>query len=604
MKINDYNNINYMNHQMNKINLFNNGNNNMNNMNLNNINNFNSMNNMYMNMNQMNNMNFNNINNINNFNNMNNFNNNMNINNMNNFNNENVINFNGLNNSALNNDIYMNSKNNIYSNNSINTNNNNINNKKINNPFFQSFNFFKTLNFFEKIQNCICKVCLYNRINPVMNCNYNNNLLGYCFRISKENKKYKVLLTQVESTIDKYDSITYDFFNKNNAEPFMMDRNLDVNDRQIVSYKINNIIICEIKPYEIQNYHCFDLNFDNKGENSNSEKIEENGNLLILISINRQNYSTIFSFGILEEINEKEIKIKFNYDKGFLGSPIINISNRKIIGILTSSEKGIPIETYLKEYILNYNSSLNKVNYNKTILNQINIKVEIKKDDRNYRVKFINHLENLNKNEIHIYLENHELNFQDYFIPGSVEREGIYNITLVFKEKVKNCFEMFRNCDNIIEIDLSCFDTKNVTDMSYMFSECQNLKYLDLSNFDTKNVTNMSFMFYQCGIKELDLSNFNNENVTNMSQMFAQSSLKKLNVSSFNTKNVKDMSHMFSYNGLKHLDLSSFIFDKNCDLINIIGGTPLKTITIRKNKDVENYLNIFLRYINGTIITI
>ena len=31
-----------------------------------------------------------------------------------------------------------------------------------------------------------------------------------------------------------------------------------------------------------------------------------------------------------------------------------------------------------------------------------------------------------------------------------------------------------------------------------MFYECNNLNYLDLSSFDTKNVTNMSDMFYWC----------------------------------------------------------------------------------------------------------
>ena len=31
--------------------------------------------------------------------------------------------------------------------------------------------------------------------------------------------------------------------------------------------------------------------------------------------------------------------------------------------------------------------------------------------------------------------------------------------------------------------------------MSRMFKECKELEYLDLSNFNTENVTDMSFMF-------------------------------------------------------------------------------------------------------------
>ena len=42
-----------------------------------------------------------------------------------------------------------------------------------------------------------------------------------------------------------------------------------------------------------------------------------------------------------------------------------------------------------------------------------------------------------------------------------------------------------------------------------MFQQCNELQYLDLSNFNTVNVTNMSFMFNNCNkLKLLNLSNF------------------------------------------------------------------------------------------------
>ena len=56
---------------------------------------------------------------------------------------------------------------------------------------------------------------------------------------------------------------------------------------------------------------------------------------------------------------------------------------------------------------------------------------------------------------------------------------------------------MFPHC-SLTSLDLSNFDTSNVTDMSSMFYGCLNLKSLDLSSFDTSNVTNMSYMFYIC----------------------------------------------------------------------------------------------------------
>ena len=42
--------------------------------------------------------------------------------------------------------------------------------------------------------------------------------------------------------------------------------------------------------------------------------------------------------------------------------------------------------------------------------------------------------------------------------------------------------------------------------MSGMFYECSSLKELNLSNFNTNNVTNMSHMFYGCSsLKEINI---------------------------------------------------------------------------------------------------
>ena len=56
---------------------------------------------------------------------------------------------------------------------------------------------------------------------------------------------------------------------------------------------------------------------------------------------------------------------------------------------------------------------------------------------------------------------------------------------------------MFSGC-LLEELNLSNFDTNNVTDISGMFSKCFELKKIDLSNFNTNNVENMSFLFKNC----------------------------------------------------------------------------------------------------------
>ncbi|MCG5125700.1 DUF285 domain-containing protein, partial [Candidatus Saccharibacteria bacterium] len=68
---------------------------------------------------------------------------------------------------------------------------------------------------------------------------------------------------------------------------------------------------------------------------------------------------------------------------------------------------------------------------------------------------------------------------------------------------------MFYFLPDLISLDLSSFDTSQVTDMRYMFSELSRLADLNLSNFDTSKVTNMEGMFSEVSkLTNLDLSSF------------------------------------------------------------------------------------------------
>ena len=109
---------------------------------------------------------------------------------------------------------------------------------------------------------------------------------------------------------------------------------------------------------------------------------------------------------------------------------------------------------------------------------------------------------------------------------------------------------MFSWCSSLKNIDLSSFNTNNVTDMTKMFNACLSLKKLNLSNFNTYNVTNMKLMFkFCCSLKEIKFSsNFKTDNVTNMKYMFSHcSSLQDLRISHFNFNNVINMRCIFQY---------------------------------------------------------
>jgi surface protein len=84
---------------------------------------------------------------------------------------------------------------------------------------------------------------------------------------------------------------------------------------------------------------------------------------------------------------------------------------------------------------------------------------------------------------------------------------------------------MFNRCESLTSLDLSLFNTSNVTDMQRMFTLCRNLVELDLSSFDTSNVTNMKYMFADCiNLTSLDLSSFDMSNVEILDDMLERTS--------------------------------------------------------------------------------
>ena len=101
--------------------------------------------------------------------------------------------------------------------------------------------------------------------------------------------------------------------------------------------------------------------------------------------------------------------------------------------------------------------------------------------------------------------------------------------------------------DKLMTLDLSEFDTSQVTSMYEAFYQCDKLEEIILTNVNTSNVTSMNYMFFNCsGLTSLDVSNFNTSNVTNMDSMFSNcKGLTSLDVSNFDTSNVTDMGYMF-----------------------------------------------------------
>ena len=128
-------------------------------------------------------------------------------------------------------------------------------------------------------------------------------------------------------------------------------------------------------------------------------------------------------------------------------------------------------------------------------------------------------------------------------------------------------------------LDLSNFDTSNVTNMSGMFCGSQ-ATTIDVSNFDTSKVTNMNSMFVGSQATTLDLSNFDTSNVTIMSSMFFGSNSVSINLSGFNTSKVTDMSSMFDMSKAATLDLSNFNTSKVTDMSSMFSESEATTLNL------------------------
>ena len=125
--------------------------------------------------------------------------------------------------------------------------------------------------------------------------------------------------------------------------------------------------------------------------------------------------------------------------------------------------------------------------------------------------------------------------------------------------QIMTMISTFENCRNLTSLDLSIFNTKEVTNMAFMFSGCISLENLKF-NFTTEKVRNMESIFENCPkIKKLDLSKWNTTSTSDMSNMFnGCSSLEDLKIK-FDTSKVTEMQKMFAnWTLLTSLDITSF----------------------------------------------
>ena len=165
------------------------------------------------------------------------------------------------------------------------------------------------------------------------------------------------------------------------------------------------------------------------------------------------------------------------------------------------------------------------------------------------------------------------------------------NLSNFDTSRVTEMYGMFRDMSNLTTLNLSNFNTSRVTDMGGMFSGMRNLIALNLSNFDTSNVWDMGGMFENMSnLTTLDLSSFDTSQVTRMPEMFrGMSNLTTLNLSNFDTSKVTRMDDMFrGMSNLTSLNLSNFNTSRVTDMGGMFSGMRNLIALNLSNFDTSN----------------
>ena len=146
---------------------------------------------------------------------------------------------------------------------------------------------------------------------------------------------------------------------------------------------------------------------------------------------------------------------------------------------------------------------------------------------------------------------------------------------------------------SLTSIDLSNFNTSNVTNFESMFGSSSKLTSLDVSSFDTTKSTTFRSMFSDLGnITDLDLSNFEGVNVTDTSYMFNYcGKLTRIDLSKFTFENVTNITSMF-YNcdKLMYLDIRSADFSKVTTMQTVFYDVPSTCEIIVKDQSAKDFI--------------
>ena len=248
-----------------------------------------------------------------------------------------------------------------------------------------------------------------------------------------------------------------------------------------------------ISVFEITEDQVYNINFLELDEYmyEDDSELYYSKETVYIIQPNRENYISV-SYGKIKDIKKSQFIYSCNLNLNLHGLPIFNSSNNKLIGIHNNKYNFYLKGIYFK-YIINEIFS---------VRNEINIIIDVKEEDKNNKIYFLDNyvdkadenifelkeekeddlnmndiiddIKKLNKYNTELFINNKRVEYKKYF---ETKQAGEYNIKIKFKTNLTNCSKMFAGCKNIKNINFVSFNTKYITNMNYMLYQCENLEY-------------------------------------------------------------------------------------------------------------------------------
>ena len=193
----------------------------------------------------------------------------------------------------------------------------------------------------------------------------------------------------------------------------------------------------------------------------------------------------------------------------------------------------------LREKIAKEKEEENSANSNKILLKYYNLQLK--------EYKLFDTTQNNISSSIHsIIIDNQKIKSKD-IQKYNFTKIGQHIVELKLNKNISSLYMLFKNCDSLISVDFTNFNSDNIENMGELFYGCISLTNINFTNFNTANVTKMNSMFYNCeSLTSLDLNNFETYKVVDMSSIFyGCNNLIYLDIEKFYYNNSRDYNDMF-----------------------------------------------------------